>query len=153
MPEAKAPSARRVITSMLVGLACWGVALAIAEPLGWRRPPADPVYDLGVLALFVFFTVLVARFWKASGASPLGALMISVVLGGVTLFVQVRGVIALLAPLASLAAFQFVPGRTTTEDTTCPSCAETVKKAAVVCRHCGRDLHPSTPSASPSVSI
>lgn len=35
--------------------------------------------------------------------------------------------------------------RLESEDTTCPFCAETIKRAAVICRFCNRDVQ-STPS-------
>jgi len=31
-------------------------------------------------------------------------------------------------------------GKSGADETTCPFCAETIKKAAKVCKHCGRDL-------------
>ena len=35
----------------------------------------------------------------------------------------------------------------------CPFCAETVKSAAIVCKHCGRDLEPAAPSVSEPPSL
>lgn len=44
----------------------------------------------------------------------------------------------------------FAAGGSSVPTRTCPKCAEVVRVAAVVCKHCGSDLQPVTPDQSKS---
>ena len=44
----------------------------------------------------------------------------------------------------------FAAGGSSVPNRTCPKCAETVRAAAVVCKHCGTDLQPIAPNQSKS---
>lgn len=54
-------------------------------------------------------------------------------------------------PVARLGTAEFAT-ELTEEATTCPFCAETIKKAARVCKHCGRDLPLSGAAIDPLLS-
>lgn len=43
------------------------------------------------------------------------------------------------------AATPFHDASRISDSRTCPYCAETIKMAAIVCKHCGRDIPPATP--------
>jgi hypothetical protein len=89
----------------------------------------DETLLLPILAIYLVLAGLVALIAPSRGKSPLGAFLISI----------------LLSPLIGFLVVVLLPSETTRS---CPHCGESIKKAAIVCRYCGRDVVPETMARS-----
>jgi hypothetical protein len=94
----------------------------------------------------------VTAFWKMRGLNWAASVIIHLIGAGVAVAADVE-LGAVLLPIAMLVVALLLRGESGDADTTktCPFCAESIKRAAVACKYCGRDL-PETAGPSHSVS-
>lgn len=121
----------RLLALLLLTVFCYGMGTiengnAIAKVFG-------PLFFVAAPALY-FLPMIEAALRKHGNLPALGALNL---LLGWTLIGWVGALVwALAKPHRAADQEPAAPERT------CPFCAETVRAAAIVCKHCGRDLAP-----------
>lgn len=136
----------------------YAISVVVAFGLAWMLWPGSDSRGGSVwgrtLASFLAFCVTVSSLWRYSLPAPEGGInafavwVLCVVLIplsgyvlGIVAYKIFRGaVVAKDLAAASAAQLADAAHQFADRNKTCPHCAETIKKEARVCKHCGRDV-------------
>lgn len=140
-PEPTGESFLDALRSLVKGKIFWISVLGFAL-VAWlaANDILEGVGFLVVAALLYFLPAVIAR--KKRNASSV--FVINLFLGWTLIGWVVALAMAVNNPSPPVVVPQAAPSSNQTSiGRTCPFCAEDIKPAAVVCKHCGRDLSPS----------
>lgn len=96
-----------------------------------------------VVVFWCIFAVVVAIASNGRGRNPLGWFVLACVISPLLAFILL---VALPLPFQETERLSWVERREG-RARQCPYCAESIRREAVVCKHCGRDLPLSEPAA------
>ena len=145
---------RSSASSRIAGLVARAAVVAGVIVLGAALTAVSPLFTVALIALLLFaFGGWLIGEQKGRGRA---GLFLGLFLGPIGLFL-----VAVMEPTDAVRARRdrvkaaaiavAVGGRGAAETRACPWCAEAIKVAAIICRHCGRDVAPAASGTTGSI--